>query len=197
MAQQDQSVADIMASIRRIMAEDGADENKPAPATGASGAADPDRPTPTVEIDPPSETEQPLLLTDPADGDGEQSDPHDVLLLTDPLDPVPGVADDQSPVLPDQETDPAPETGTDPDQRVASPIAEAAVAAALTRLTRESLDQAHQESADDPGRAVLEKVIRDALRPALRSWLDENLPPIVEAIVEREVTRLMQERKPS
>jgi uncharacterized protein len=40
------------------------------------------------------------------------------------------------------------------------------------------------------GETSLESLTRDLLRPMLKDWLDSNLPPIVEAMVEREITRI-------
>ena len=40
------------------------------------------------------------------------------------------------------------------------------------------------------GETSLEGLTRDLLRPMLKEWLDSNLPPIVEAMVEREITRI-------
>lgn len=40
------------------------------------------------------------------------------------------------------------------------------------------------------GETSLEGLTRDLLRPMLKQWLDTNLPPIVEAMVEREITRI-------
>lgn len=40
------------------------------------------------------------------------------------------------------------------------------------------------------GETSLEALTRDLLRPMLKDWLDTNLPPIVEAMVEREITRI-------
>ena len=40
------------------------------------------------------------------------------------------------------------------------------------------------------GETSLEGLVRDMLRPMLKDWLDSNLPPIVEAMVEREITRI-------
>ena len=36
----------------------------------------------------------------------------------------------------------------------------------------------------------LEGLTRDLFRPMLKDWLDTHLPPIVEAMVEREITRI-------
>lgn len=40
------------------------------------------------------------------------------------------------------------------------------------------------------GETSLEGMVRDMLRPVLKEWLDTNLPAIVEAMVEREITRI-------
>ena len=41
---------------------------------------------------------------------------------------------------------------------------------------------------------TLEDVVREALRPMLKSWLDENLPRVVERMVEAEVERVTRGR---
>lgn len=40
------------------------------------------------------------------------------------------------------------------------------------------------------GETSLEGLVREMLRPMLAQWLDDNLPDIVEAMVEREVARI-------
>jgi uncharacterized protein len=40
------------------------------------------------------------------------------------------------------------------------------------------------------GETSLEGLVREMLRPMLKDWLDTNLPPIVEAMVDREITRI-------
>jgi hypothetical protein len=62
--------------------------------------------------------------------------------------------------------------------------ATAAVASAFNTLT-ESVNK-HEPS--------LEDVVRDTLRPMLKSWMDENLPRVVERMVETEVERVTRGR---
>ena len=40
----------------------------------------------------------------------------------------------------------------------------------------------------------LEDVVRDTLRPMLKSWLDENLPRVVEGMVQSEIERVSRGR---
>ena len=44
------------------------------------------------------------------------------------------------------------------------------------------------------GETSLEAMTRDLLRPMLTDWLDTHLPAIVEAMVEREITRITKKR---
>ena len=44
------------------------------------------------------------------------------------------------------------------------------------------------------GETSLEAMTRDLLRPMLKDWLDTHLPAIVEAMVEREITRITKKR---
>jgi cell pole-organizing protein PopZ len=44
------------------------------------------------------------------------------------------------------------------------------------------------------GETSLEELTRGLLRPMLKDWLDSHLPPIVEAMVEREITRITKKR---
>ena len=73
--------------------------------------------------------------------------------------------------------------------------------AGITSSAFDRLNQAVQESvpapkAGDPGPKMgeggktIEDMVKEMLRPMLKEWLDRNLPPMVERIVEREIMRL-------
>ena len=49
-------------------------------------------------------------------------------------------------------------------------------------------------SVDAPASRGLEEVVQDCLRPMLRAWLDQNLPPIVERMVQQEIVRVSRRR---
>jgi uncharacterized protein len=44
------------------------------------------------------------------------------------------------------------------------------------------------------GGRTMEDVVLDALRPMLKEWLDTNLPPLVEAMVAKEISRITGRR---
>lgn len=59
--------------------------------------------------------------------------------------------------------------------------ADASVANAFEALTRSMMLQ------DSP---FMEETVRDLLRPMLKQWLDDNLPPLVERLVRSEIERV-------
>lgn len=69
--------------------------------------------------------------------------------------------------------------------QLASPATAAAVDAALEALVQAA-------AANSP--RTLEDVARDLLRPMLKTWLDDNLPQLVERLVRVEVERLSRGR---
>ena len=70
---------------------------------------------------------------------------------------------------------------TDPEAVLISECVEAQLRAALERLTG---------SFDTPP-TVLEALVLEALDPLLRDWLERNLGPLVERLVEAEIRRIM------
>ena len=70
---------------------------------------------------------------------------------------------------------------TDPEAVLVSERAEARLRAALERLTGGS----------DTPPTVLEALVLEALDPLLRDWLERNLAPLVERLVEAEIGRIM------
>jgi hypothetical protein len=75
------------------------------------------------------------------------------------------------------------------DQRVISESAEQQAVEQLTSLARQA-ENAPGDSPADNVDHILARMVRDALRPQLREWMDRNLPQIVERIVREEVQRM-------
>ena len=40
------------------------------------------------------------------------------------------------------------------------------------------------------GGRTIEEVVKEVVRPIVKEWLDENLPPLVQRLVEREIAKL-------
>ena len=62
-----------------------------------------------------------------------------------------------------------------------SPRANASVAASFENLTRQVAAR---------GVRHVDETVEEMLRPMLRSWLDENLPSMVERLVREEIERV-------
>ena len=73
------------------------------------------------------------------------------------------------------------------DERLVSEVALLAAATALGRLG--AVPRTRREPPLVGGRP-LDDIVRELLRPLLRTWLDENLPGIVERLVEAEIARI-------
>ena len=89
------------------------------------------------------------------------------------------------------EADAAPENG----ELVSEASADAARQSleALTAAISPAVAAATAAAPAAAGR-TMEDVVIDALRPMLRDWLDTNLPPLVEAMVAKEITRITGRR---
>ena len=72
------------------------------------------------------------------------------------------------------------EVGAKPGAGLLSRETSAAIGSAFNRLTETA--KKHEPT--------LEDVVRDTLRPMLKAWLDENLPSVVERMVEAEIQRV-------
>jgi len=75
--------------------------------------------------------------------------------------------------------------GAAPEQRLVSAATSAAVDSAFNTLAQTVLVQ--------NGR-TLEDLVREMLRPMLKTWLDDNLPSLVERLVRAEIDRVSRGR---
>ena len=76
---------------------------------------------------------------------------------------------------------PDPSLSSDMADQLLGPATQAAVRSSITRLNGLGLGNAG---------ATIESLMRDMLRPMLKEWLDENLPAVVERMVEKEIARI-------
>jgi hypothetical protein len=175
---------EILASIRRIIADDDASKSPP--------KAENPMPPPPTPMAPPRPAPRPVAATPPAaepaaqqdelesmlgDADKESSDA-DVLDLTEAMaaDPEPA----PMPPMPDMPTEPAPAP-----RPLISSSTSAAVDSAFNTLAHTVLVQ---------NARTLEDLVREMLRPLLKSWLDDNLPGMVERLVRAEIERVSRGR---
>ncbi|RZJ17987.1 MAG: DUF2497 domain-containing protein [Brevundimonas sp.] len=190
---QEPTMEEILASIRRIISEDDAPaetaaapvatpepEVMPEPAAAESFAAEPEvspalmDETPSVQ-EPVSSEEDVLELTDRYEAPASQS-------IGD-LD----VEEVSAEPFPDT-FDAAPAASAPAYNPLVGESAAASAASAFAGLAA----SLRRPDAPDPlpSGPTLDELVRSLLRPMLKSWLDENLPAIVEAQVRKEVERI-------
>jgi cell pole-organizing protein PopZ len=209
------SMEEILASIRRIIADDDAKAVTPAVAPSPP----PPAPSPVVVAAPTTLPPSPMDFLNeipPASAPPDIApEPSDVLELTEEMrapepehvphfktvDAQPDVVFAEEPPQPEPEM-PEPELPAyDPlenarktlsaqmhmgtDQPLLSRSASAAVDTAFASLAHTVLSQ---------NARTLDDLVMDMLRPMLKSWLDDNLPGLVERLVRAEIERVSRGR---
>lgn len=195
--QQEPSMEEILASIRRIISEDGdeiadGDDAKKAEEPVADTSSGSDEPVPAAEPQDPDDDI--LELTDVVEEDNveEESAPEpEPEPEPEPVaEPEPEPEPAPEPVAapePEPEPEPAPpvETAVAEDRLVSDEV-EQVSAATISGLTAALASSARVGDGDK----TLEQLVKDVLRPILKEWLDANLPGMVERIVREEVERI-------
>ncbi len=190
---QDQSMEDILQSIKRIIAEEG----DPAPAAsnadvleltellaedGSITKASSGQALPTMSIDE--------IMAAPV-----VSAPMEVPAPAPAFEPV--AMPDFAPVAPAPEPEPEPMASVAEDESLISNEALSASVSALNALRDSMTAAAPRPSASGIDIAfrsgtTVEDLVREALKPMLKDWLDHNLPALVESLVKKEISKLSQ-----
>jgi len=221
--QEEPSMEEILASIRRIISEDDEEEGKPAEKAGGepetaepvSEPAEAPQPEPVVEAapEPVAESEpepapvaeaEPVAAAPASESEPEPvaADDDDVLELTEMVDEEGNVVtlDDAEPMPePIEEfTEPVEPLPAEPDEGLVERLTEDAVAASLGTLsgsvTPPRADLAAQRI--QPGGRTIEEHVLEMLRPMLQDWLDQHLPQMVQRLVQREIDRIAHRSDP-
>jgi cell pole-organizing protein PopZ len=192
---------DILSSIRRIIADNGRTEEAepagiPAPPAGPETAPSS---APLLLTQALPEGGSVLTLAPGEAGQGEVIAVEEPLLLTQPVAA-------EAPAPPEKLKPPPPSTPRRirpvphpviPPAAAPSPVAPARVAPPASPASGVTPRPAPEPAAPPPappetarsGR-TLEEVVREALEPMLRAWLDRNLQEIVERRVQQEIDRI-------
>jgi hypothetical protein len=202
---QEPSMEEILASIRRIIADD---EPKPAarpepkapePLPAAKAPSPPPSPPPSKPAPAPAAMKQDdidamLAGLDEAPEPPKPAPPaaEDVLELTEAMQAPPTFhkIDGAQDVVFDEPTpEPRPEmrrpSAPPPPQSMLSPATAAAVDSAFSALAQTVLVQ---------NAKTLDDLVKEMLRPMLQHWLDNNLPTLVERLVRQEIERVARGR---
>ncbi|HWS10986.1 MAG TPA: DUF2497 domain-containing protein [Xanthobacteraceae bacterium] len=189
---QEPSMEEILASIRRIIADDDANKTAPPQAAAPAPAARPATP-PEPSLDEAADPEPMAEVEDEAS---------DILDLTEQMEapaakPEPpfrtidgsfDVSYEEEKSAPQMPAPPMPEPPPRAEERshqLLSSVTSAAVDSAFNTLAQTVLVQ---------NARTLEDLVREMLRPMLKAWLDDNLPGMVERLVRAEIERVSRGR---
>jgi cell pole-organizing protein PopZ len=194
---QEPSMEEILASIRRIIADDDTTKAPPAgePAKAAPSAPKSAAPPPRMPAPPPRGAEpEPnaveLAEADPEPDSGIEEQSADILELTESMAAPPPAPSASAPQF--RTIDGASDVSFDDaiERPAPQPRGEQEL---ISRSTRAAVDSAFNSLAQTvlvQNARTLEDLVREMLRPMLKSWLDENLPGLVERLVRAEIERV-------
>ena len=202
---QEPSMEEILASIRRIIADD---DSKPPPrAAPVAAAPKPAAPPPPRPVQPPPPRPEPvqeMVAPEPPAPEPEpEPEPQDILDLTEQMtetaveQPSFQTIDGQSDVVfadPQPEPLPPPPRMPEPPRVYTPPPPQEGL---LSNTTSAAVDSAFNSLAHTvlvQNARTLEDLVREMLRPMLKGWLDDNLPSMVERIVKAEIERVSRGR---
>lgn len=185
------SMEEILASIRRIIADDQAAK----PAEVPVAAPEPDDVLDLAEVAEPV-TRPRVVEPEPEPEPAPDLLDFDAIDFEDPVTAAPEPEPEPEPL---PEPEPAPEPPPPPPQPVlqaapapepepealVSPATDASVSGAFNLLAHTVLTQ---------NARTLEDLVKEMLRPMLKSWLDDNLPAVVERLVRAEIERVSRGR---
>lgn len=197
--EQEPSIEEILASIRQIISDD---EDKD------SAAAAPVDEAPAPAFEPafePVKAAAPDPVEDIFEEEGEEEEA--ILELDTPLPPEPeetefeiDLQDRAVDAVPEPEPEPvAPSVPTPPVQPQTQPdikmddilteTAKHATIASMAKLAGNMPVTRHREY----GNITLEDLVREMLHPMLKDWVSENLPNMVERLVQKELEKLARQ----
>jgi cell pole-organizing protein PopZ len=212
---QEPSMEEILASIRRIIADDDATKAPPKPAEPAKAAAPapaparpaPPRPAAVAPVPPPpaetngqDDIDAMFASVDTTPDEPAPPAPTDILELTEEMEaaaePPPALRriDATPDVVYNEAPAPVPTVEaarrqfreqTGPERSLLSSSTTAAVDSAFNSLAHTVLVQNSR---------TLDDLVREMLRPMLKAWLDDNLPNMVERLVRAEIERVSRGR---
>jgi cell pole-organizing protein PopZ len=202
---QEPSMEEILASIRRIIADDDVSRN-------AANAAPPpvaEAPRPAAVVPPPPPPEPAPVFQPPVFEPEPEPEPAaaevDILDLTEDMRAPAGAPSfrtiDAQPDIVFTEADAA---ASDPEadhlEAARQQLAASMSDTLLSSRAAASVDSAFNTLAQTvlvQNARTLEDLVKDMLRPMLKNWLDDNLPGLVERLVRAEIERVSRGRSSS
>ena len=203
--EEEPSMEEILASIRRIISED---DEEPAKEPAAEPEPAPE-PEPEKDAEPAEEEDVLELTEDDLEEDASQDDIDSMFDNIEESDQEEDelVLEDE----PEEEPEPEPESEPEVEQVASAPAMDMGIDDVDPALDEDAL--VSSEAGDNimgqfdalsalltsgyqGSGNTLEDLVRELLRPMLKEWLDANLPEIAERMVAKEIARLARTKKP-
>lgn len=185
---QEPTIEEILASIRQIISDDDGD-NEAQPAEVAPAAveakAEPE-PAPAFQEPSPEPEEDILELTEPADD--QEIEVYNIDLQEHEEEPEPVMEEE---VVAMEEPAPTPILSEEPvgSSDILTEAARASTISSMAKLAGNMPITRNREY----GNITLEDLVREMLHPMLKDWLSDNLPPMVERMVQKELEKLARQ----
>lgn len=199
---QEPTMEEILASIRRIISDDTAEQDNAEPEMAAEEEEAAEEPVMEEEpaVEEPVEDDDVLELTEEVSAQeaealiaADSGEEEDVIFQEKPEEPQPEMLDEPE-EEPEESYTSEPTLGASAlaeaigheQPRLLSPQADASVASAFASLENFVLST-HSRT--------LEDLVSEMLRPMLKGWLDANLPQLTERLVREEIERVTRGRR--
>lgn len=202
--EQEPSIEEILASIRQIISDD----DGARPAGDIEGPAEEKFDIPVYTPEPEKESPKResfadvLELTDEIAGEEQvfdQSEEKFEIPLSEPIveeEPAPRASDLDLSYKEEPVRKGADLSGqNDIDALFSAPAAEATTEAFSRLLGNIPVEREENKRIYADGRITLEDIAKDLLRPMLRQWVDDNVPALVERLVEKELEKLARQAR--
>ena len=206
---QEPSMEEILASIRRIIAEDQDVAKEP-----EAEPAEEEQPEDLSAADDVLELPEPVALAAPKPEPQPEPEPEPEVQPRPEPEPlpdldvaVPEILFSDQPAAPEPVPPPPPPESARPPEPVVreaaqpaepEPVEDTAITEALLSSTAgASVGQAFNmlsHTVLTRNARTLEDLVKDMLKPMLKVWLDDNLPPLVERLVRAEIERVARGR---
>ena len=204
---QEQSMEDILASIRGILSEEDGEEEAAKEADEPAAAAPPPDPVAAAPEPEPEPAAAPEPALEPEPAPELVPAPESAATVPEPAVAAPAPEPNSEPAAATSEFAPMPTPESAPlpgpmeeileltPDMVASGVISATTARAstdvLSELAAAVLDRRDMAVGASSSEMTLEGIVRGMLKPILSEWLDRNLPYLIERLVKKEIDHMI------
>lgn len=208
--EEEPSIEDILDSIRQIISDEDDDGGVEAPeedvnaeedvaAAAEAPEVEPEAESPVIEEEPemPEDDEDVLELTETVDQQSEfsaesvEEEPEIEAAFIDPdEDDVLAAVESEVDSVPETQMEPAIDDIGDFDIAMEAPGDDSIMTEAAQDAAYEGFSELVKQTRVEANGITLEEIVRSELNPLLREWLDKNLPPMIERLVQEELAKI-------